>query len=128
MLSMDVFFFLAVSQQPLFIGIIFFLYSGFGLSALVPYLGGSRDNKIGLRFYECTASSRGTPYINYDLFVVAFCVLFLIYDVDLIFFLSEVTYVSSWSPVEAMLALSFLVLGLMGLVYELRLFNFNWTL
>ena len=51
-----------------------------------------RIKKKSVRFFECAVYARLIGHLRYDIQILAFCALFIIYDVDLVFFLAEATH------------------------------------
>lgn len=49
------------------------------------------------RFFECAAYSRLNSQFRYDIQTLGIFAAFIIYDVDLIFFIPEVYHISMWS-------------------------------
>jgi NADH:ubiquinone oxidoreductase subunit 3 (subunit A) len=78
-------------QPPIF-GFIFFALSRSGVAAkfFFSFLRATRVRYKSVKFFECAVYSRLVNSIQYDIFVLSFCILFILYDVDLIFFFTEV--------------------------------------
>lgn len=77
--------------QPSFIGLLLFNVSKFGLlnKTLYTSLRSARKKLTSVKFFECAVYSRLIGHVRYDIQILAFAILFIIYDADLIFFLSE---------------------------------------
>ena len=84
--------------QPPILGFILFMVARPALisRALFLQLRGVRKRQKSVRFFECAVYSRLIGHLRYDLQVLAFCAVFIIYDVDLVFFLAEVTHYELW--------------------------------
>jgi NADH:ubiquinone oxidoreductase subunit 3 (subunit A) len=52
---------------------------------------GIRQRQKSTRFFECAAYSRLSGWVRYGTQSLALCAVFLLYDVDLVFFFTEVT-------------------------------------
>ncbi len=89
----DLEFFIAVCMlaQPPFFGFIFFSVTRSGVASrfFFSYLKTTRKRFKSVKFFECAVYSRLLNSIQYDIYVLSFCVLFILYDVDLIFFVAE---------------------------------------
>jgi NADH:ubiquinone oxidoreductase subunit 3 (subunit A) len=83
-------------QPPIF-GFLFFSIVRTGLvgSQLFSFLKTSRRRLKSVKFFECAAYPRLLNAMQYDIFVLSFCILFILYDVDLIFFFTEAVCVES---------------------------------
>jgi hypothetical protein len=107
--------------QPPIIGVIFFslAYRRLDTATAFASIGLVRQRRPGVRAFECAVSNRvgtgGTgsqgglegPYL-------AFVALFLIYDLDFLFILSEVTFFYHWSCPQAILGLVYVGLFILG--------------
>lgn len=84
----------AFIQPPIF-GFLFFSLSRSGLASrhLLALLKATRARHKSVKFFECASYARLLNTVQYDVFVLSFCVLFILYDVDLIFFFTEATCV-----------------------------------
>jgi NADH:ubiquinone oxidoreductase subunit 3 (subunit A) len=78
--------------QPLLVGLAVVAVGLFRLAVwgLGVLQGGARQRGRGVRFFECGAVPRLIGSLRYSAPVLTFCALFLIYDIDLLFFLTEV--------------------------------------
>ena len=113
---------------PLF-GFAVFALSRAGLSGrhLLTLLRATRMRHKSVKFFECATYSRLLNSVQYDVFVLSFCVLFILYDVDLIFFFTEATCLDLWAWGEVgFLAGNFILLAL-GLWYDYVRLGFNWS-
>jgi NADH:ubiquinone oxidoreductase subunit 3 (subunit A) len=80
-----------LTAQPLFLFCLLFLLTHRSLnqSSLFSRLFAIRQRTRSVRFFECAAHSRLVSQLRYSIQVLSLLVLFIIYDVDLLFFLSE---------------------------------------
>lgn len=81
--------------QPLFLVIIIFIscFSG-GSSTILEYFTNTKKLK-NTKYFECATYSQKTIYLRYDIQVLSLATMFIIYDVDLLFFISEVFLIQS---------------------------------
>ena len=84
--------------QPPIMGFVLFLLARPALisRALAFQLRGVRKRQKSVRFFECAVYARLIGHLRYDIQILAFCALFIIYDVDLVFFLAEATHYELW--------------------------------
>jgi NADH:ubiquinone oxidoreductase subunit 3 (subunit A) len=80
-----------------------------------------------VRFFECAAYARLLGQLRYDLQVLALCAVFLLYDVDLVFFLAEATSQSWWATEQALLVVVLAALFALGLFYDTRRGSLMWA-
>lgn len=120
--------------QPPFIGLALFVigYRRLLLSTNFSVIGLLRQRRPGVRAFECAVAGRlgqgssGSvgglegPY-------QAFIALFLIYDLDFLFFLSEATFYHYWSGSQALLALLYGILFLVGAWADNNLYSPTWS-
>ena len=102
MLWADVVALLVFYGQPPIIGLILVLAMRRGLS-LSPYfnwVSGARRHRKGARFFECGVRPRLQAQFSYEVPLLTFCALFVLYDADLIFFLPEATACELWTPLQ----------------------------
>lgn len=78
--------------QPPFLGFVLFMIARQGLinKALFSQFRASRKRLKNVRFFECSAYSRLVGGLRYDVQALSFAVVFILYDVDLFFFFTEV--------------------------------------
>lgn len=107
--------------QPPFVGLLLFVlgYRRLILSTNFSVIGLLRQRRPGVRAFECAVAGRlgvsssggqgglEGPY-------QAFIALFLLYDLDFLFFLSEATFYHHWSGPQAFLALLYGSLFVLG--------------
>ena len=93
MLSLELILAVLLLLQPPIFGFLFFSVARSGLAArfLFSQLKTTRARYKSIKFFECAVYSRLINSIQYDIFVLSFCILFILYDVDLFFFFTEVT-------------------------------------
>lgn len=117
MADLEFFIALCMFMQPPFFGFIFFSVTRSGVASrfFFSYLKTTRRRFKSVKFFECAVYSRLINHIQYDVFVLSFCVLFVLYDVDLIFFFTEVVCLDGWSFVEAAFVFFNFFLLLVGL-------------
>jgi NADH:ubiquinone oxidoreductase subunit 3 (subunit A) len=113
---LDLEFILAVCMfsQPPFFGFLFFIVARAGVTSrfFFSYLKTTRKRFKSVKFFECAVYSRLVNSIQYDINVLSFCILFILYDVDLIFFFTEVTNFENWGLCEGcFVLLNFLLLA-----------------
>jgi NADH:ubiquinone oxidoreductase subunit 3 (subunit A) len=129
MLNME--FILAVLMliQPPIFGFIFFAVARSGVAAkfFFSFLKTTRKRHKSVKFFECAVYARLVNSIQYDIFVLSFCVLFILYDVDLIFFFTEAICIEHWSTFEVVFIFINLLLFIFGLWYDYIRLGFNWS-
>jgi NADH:ubiquinone oxidoreductase subunit 3 (subunit A) len=83
---------LIVLAQPLILGLALFLlaHQGVLLGSFFSKHSGVRTHPKTLRFFECAAYSRLIGHLRYNLQALSLLAVFVIYDVDLFFFLAEI--------------------------------------
>ncbi len=93
MFTSDLCLLVLVYAQPPILGIllIFALWARLTDTAWLSQQLGIRRRLRSTRFFECAAYSRLIGWLRYGTQGLALCAVFLIYDVDLIFFFAEVT-------------------------------------
>jgi hypothetical protein len=120
--------------QPPFVGLLLFVlgYRRLILSTNFSVIGLLRQRKAGVRVFECAVAGRlgvgGSgaqgglegPY-------QAFIALFLLYDLDFLFFLSEATFYHHWSGPQATLALLYSFLFILGAWVDNNIYSPTWT-
>lgn len=111
---------LGLMAQPAVLGLLLYVSLRFHALAHSLFLTGTgaRRRLAGVRFFECAALPRLVGRVRYTLPSLALCVLFVLYDVDLIFFLAETTAFEQWSASQAMLALLYATLFWAALWYD----------
>ncbi len=115
--------------QPLFVGLILLLLSKLGLNSrfFFFFIKNIRFKFKSINFFECAVYSRLLNIITYDIFMLSLCILFILYDVDLIFFFTEVLCVDYWVYNELLFIFINLLLLFCGLWYDYLYLGFNWS-
>jgi hypothetical protein len=123
-----------VYLQPPVLGFLLFVVSYRRLlsSSALTTLGLLRQRRPGVRAFECSVAGRvgvggmgaqGGMEGPYQ----AFIALFLIYDLDFLFFLSEVTFFHHWSGAQAALGLLYGALFVAGAWLDNNIYSPTWT-
>lgn len=81
-----------VLVQPLLLGLLLFLISRQGTFTTSFFFKnlGLRHHGKSLRFFECAAYSRLVGHLRYNIQALSLLAVFIIYDVDLFFFIAEI--------------------------------------
>jgi len=92
MLTADLFLNLLTLTQPLLLGLLLFVLSRQGVFTNYFFFKnlGLRNHSKSLRFFECAAYSRLVGHLRYNIQALSLLAVFIIYDVDLFFFIAEV--------------------------------------
>lgn len=95
MLNSDLGLMLFCFLQPPFVGMLLFSLTRQGLlnRTYLASLRSIRKKAKGARYFECAVYPRLLGQLRYDLQVLSFVLIFILYDVDLLFFFSEVVAV-----------------------------------
>ena len=120
--------------QPPILGAALFVLGGRHMAATgaLGALGLSRQRRPGVRAFECAVSGRvghggaGSPG-GMEGLSWAFLALFLIYDLDFLFFLSEVTCFHHWAAAQAALAILYGVLFVTGAWVDNNVYSPTWA-
>lgn len=88
---------------------------------------GARNRLRSARFFECAAYPRLTGWLRFSTQGLAFCGLFLLYDLDLVFFFSEATEHGGWTWVQLGLLALYVLFFLGGLYYDLWRYGLLWS-
>lgn len=116
--------------QPLVIGLAAFL----GLGRLVPaaapagQAGSTRTTLSAYRFFECATYSRLGSRLSYNMQTFSICMAFLLYDLDLFFFLPEAVHFETNSPFELGFLALYLLFFMGGLWFDYTRFGFEWAM
>ena len=115
-------------QPPIF-GFLFFalVRNGITNAHLFAFLKTTRRRTTGVKFFECATHSRLINAAQYDIFIVALCVLFVLYDIDLVFFFTEAVAIDSWSIYEYYFVFVNFSLFILGLWFDYIKLGFNWS-
>lgn len=95
--------------------------------ALYTTLRAARRRFKNVRFFECGAYARLIGSLRYDVQALSFVVVFVLYDVDLFFFFSEVLMNEWWGPQQLILAGTYLALFVAGLWYDISRQGLTWA-
>ena len=95
-------------------------------------LGLIRRRPVGVRAFECAVAGRLGPAGSgaqggAEGACWSFVSLFLIYDLDLLFFLSEATFIPHWGPAQACLGLAYGALLVIGAWVDNNLYSPTWA-
>ena len=93
MVTGDTILLVIVYTQPFIMGLLVLIASRPRLSVFywTTRNVSTRHHAKGTRFFECAAYPRLTGWLRYGTQGLALCAVFLLYDLDLVFFFSEVT-------------------------------------
>ena len=93
MLSSDLLVQLIVYLQPPLLGLLltFALRPSLVDAAWFSRYAGARQRFRSTRFFECASYARLTGWLRYGTQSLALCAVFLLYDIDLVFFFAEMT-------------------------------------
>ncbi len=102
------------------------------LSTSFSVIGLLRQRRPGVRVFECAVGGRlGTgasgPQGGLEGPYQAFIALFLLYDLDFLFFLSEATFYHHWSGPQAFLAFLYGLLFILGAWVDNNIYSPTWT-
>lgn len=103
---------LIVLLQPLVLVFILFLlaHQGVLVGSFFSKNSGVRAHPKTLRFFECAAYSRLIGHLRYNLQALSLLAVFIIYDVDLFFFIAEIVAFEAWTPAQFMLWLTYVLI------------------
>ena len=113
--------------QPLIIGFLVLLsiknyfYNFF----FFKYYNNLRIKTITTKLYECSTYSKLTTKYSYNIYTLSSCIMFLVYDVDLIFFFSETTTFINNSIFNLFVLLFLFILFIAGFIFDYKYFTFN---
>ena len=91
MITFDLCLGILCTAQPMLLLIIIFIIKKSGIWR-VNWFGRFRNSRrevFDVKFYECASTPKNLLTLGYDISTLTFCAMFLIYDLDLIFFLTE---------------------------------------
>lgn len=96
--SSEALFLVGVYTQPVLLGFILFFLARPGLLSRVLFLQlkAPRRRTKSTRFFECAAYSRLVGQFRLELLTLGLALAFIVYDVDLVFFLAEATCWQHW--------------------------------
>lgn len=84
-----------------------------------------KSNISSYRFYECATNSRGGASLRYYLGFTTLICAFIIYDVDLIFFFSEMVLLVDYGITETFIFFIFVFFFIIGLWMDYRRVGFS---
>lgn len=73
-----------------------------------------------LKFYECAVFSKFSNFYKFDCSYLIFCIMFLFYDIDIIFFISEVVFIYFWSFENVFICLIWFFLCFFCVIYDYK--------
>lgn len=79
------------------------------------WAGSTRRRSRNVQFFECAAYGRLASHFKYEIPGLSVCLLFLLYDLDLCFFIVEVLGCLSWGYVQFVLFACYLAFCVVGL-------------
>lgn len=122
-------FFVSVTQ-PLCVGALAYVGLAKSLSraGLGSTISARRERLASFRFYECATYSRLSSTFAYPIsFTLVLCA-YLIYDVDLALFLSEVLLLADTGLSEVVIFATLVVFTVAGLLFDYRLSGYGWDI
>jgi len=116
-------------MQPMLLALLLFLltHQGVFTGNLFFKVLGVRQRSKSVRFFECAAYSRLVGHLRYNLQALSLLAVFVIYDVDLFFFVAEVITFDTWGVAQLFLWLLYVVLFFLGLWYDAQRAGFIWN-
>lgn len=127
MLKLDFFFLLIFLIQPVIIIIIIYMSIFKINNSSNSYIYNIRKKNNNLNYFECSSYSKNKFIISYDIFIICLATLFIIYDVDLIFFLTQTLNIQKISLFEFYIISMHICIMLLGLYFEYVLYNYIWN-
>ena len=115
------------SLQPILLAFIIAATARMGVSLKFFFVNfdGARTRIRAVKFFECASHSRLVASARYDISSLLFCALFIIYDVDLLYFVFEVTVIDFISSFELSLIACNIFLFVAGLIYDQYRYGFH---
>jgi NADH:ubiquinone oxidoreductase subunit 3 (subunit A) len=115
-------------QPPILTYIIFFFTKNFIFNfSWFEQLSFIKKKKKSIKFFECSVYSRLINYYHYDIHCLIFCILFILYDVDLIFFFSEIIFFDTWSFLEILIFIAYIGFFIIGFWYDFERYVLYWN-
>lgn len=104
-------------SQPIIIGLLAFMGLGRQVSSsdLAQSLSSMHQKLGNYRFYECATYSRLGSLVRYQISFFSVLIAYVVYDVDLVFFVSEAIMLSSYGIVGYCLLAFFILCMVIGL-------------
>lgn len=129
MLGNDLLIIMFCLLQPPFIGFLLFSITKQGLLSkqIFNHLRFVRKKFKSARYFECASAPRLVGRLSYDIQVLSFVLIFIVYDVDLIMFYSEATAFEYWSWSQLFLFSLYALFFFMGLYYDIKLQKIRWA-
>jgi len=127
MFSLDFFILFVSFSQPLIVGLL--AYIGLGRYVSKSSLSVWSDKSIKtsqVRVYECSTFTRLSPVTKYAIPMSNLLCAFIVYDVDLILFVSEVVSLLTYSVAELIILFFFIFCFFCGLVIDYRKTGTSW--
>ena len=111
--------------QPIVIGFIVIIgASRLSLSlTLFKKHGSYRYKATSTRLYECSTNYRLAHFIVFELNAIGLLLMYLVYDVDFLFFLAEMTTLQYYSVFNLIMFSYFIFLFILGLLLDVQLFG-----
>lgn len=125
----DMFIIILASVQPLIVGflVIFSIKNYFYSFFFYRYYNAIRVKTITTKLYECSTYSKLTSKYSYSIYTLSSCVMFIVYDVDLIFFFSETNSFINNSTQNLIVLVVLFFLFIVGFMFDYKYFTFNWN-
>lgn len=115
-------------QPPVLAYVIFLLTRNFIFNfSWFENLSFIKKKRKSIKFFECSVYSRLINYYQYDIHCLIFCVLFILYDVDLIFFFSEVIFLDNWSLFNFFIFFIYILFFVIGFWYDFERYSLYWN-
>lgn len=114
--------------QPIIIGYLVFIGMGLQFSIFSFFFKNTAINfkNSSTRLYECSTNYRLAHLVLFELNALGVVLAYLVYDVDFIFFLSEIPLFNYYSNLSWLLYLYLFALFLLGLCVDFQLFGIKW--
>ena len=130
MLNFDLIISCLACIQPIIIGfvVIVSLKNSLNDSSFFKNHSSIRSKNNNTVLYECATNSRLNSNIIYDIYTISTCVVFVVYDVDLIFIFAEATNLFTYSFYNIIVFFIFVFLFIVGIILDYRSLGFSWKL
>lgn len=127
MFNFDLFIIILSCTQPFLIGfiVIFSFNSFFYNTFFYTIYNNLRSKTINFKLYECSTNSRLNSKFIYKIFNLSTCVVFIVYDVDLLFFLAEMTNIFTYDIVMMFVFFFLILLLIIGLYIDTKLLTLS---
>ena len=129
MLSFEFIITFCVFIQPPVLGILLFVLGRTAISSkfIFSFFKVYKKKLKGVKFFECAVYPRLLNTFQYDIFILSFCLIFILYDLDLIFFFTEATNITNWTIFEFIFILFNFLMFLLGIWVDYIKNGFNWS-